>query len=485
MKRTIAALLTLVLAAGLVSGCESKGENSTGSDGAKSTVSESADKTENSAGDENSAPDEAADDGFDNMPDAGLPDETSDGEADNAAVEVNGMTVFNSLPAELQATVNMSENPASDFEFVDKEDGIHITKYVGKSGSLRFPGYIRNKKVVEISSKVFEDSAPVKKLFLDKAAAEMYARTKEWNNPDLANSLEYLYVASNVGVMPYARNKRYVAGEGLFRFHTALKGVMIVEGVYEISDYCFRDCSNLEYVYMANTVDTIRRYAFKNCTSLKTIYIPAGTATIEDYAFVGAANLTDIVVDSDNPNYSVIDGALYNKDGSALVFMTDRDVWTVPESLPAVTKESMEFFSEANTVRIPGKFSGVGKFNGVGTRAFSGKNITRVEIEEGVASIGSYCFFDCKNLTEVVLPEGLKALGSGAFLRCDNLREITLPDSVISIGTIKETEDSNPIESSSDFKTFPSGIKITYKGRTYDLSDSADSAEFYALFPVE
>ena len=476
MKRTLAALLALVLAAGLVSGCESKGENSTGSDGTKSTVSESADKTENSAGDENSAPDEAADDGFDDMPDAGLPDETSDGEADNAAVEVNGMTVLNSLPEELRMTVNMFENPASDFEFVDKEDGIHITKYVGKSGSLRFPEYIRNKKVVEISSKVFEDSAPVKKLFLDKAAAEMYASTKEWNNPDLADSLEYLYVAPTVGVMPYARNKRYVEGEGLFRFHTALKGVLIVEGVYEISDYCFRDCKNLEYVYMANTVDTIRRYAFKNCTSLKTIYIPAGTATIEEYAFEGAANLTDIVVDSDNPNYSVIDGALYNKDGSELVFMTAADVWTVPESLPALTEDSMEFFSEANTVRIPGKF------NGVGTRAFAGKNITRVEIEEGVTSIGSYCFFDCKNLTEVVLPEGLKTLGSGAFLRCDNLREITLPDSVISIGTIKETMDSNPIESSSDFKTFPSGIKITYKGRTYDLSDSA---EFYALFPVK
>lgn len=485
MKRTLAALLALAMAAGLVSGCESKGENSAGSDGAKSTVSESADKTENSAGDENSAPDEAVNNDNENMPEAGFSDETSDSEADNAAVEVNGTTVFNSLPEELQATVNMSENPASDFEFADEEDGIHITKYVGKSDSLRFPEYIRNKKVVEISSKVFEDSAPVKKLFLDKAAAETYERVIKNNCADLSDSLEYLYVASNVGVMPYSQAEVYAESEGLFRFHTALKGVIIVEGVYEISDYCFRDCSNLEYVYMANTVDTIRRSAFKNCTSLKTIYIPAGTATIEDYAFNGAANLTDIVVDPDNPNYSVIDGALYNKDGSALVFMTAADVWTVPESLPAVTEESMKFFSEANTVRIPGKFSGVGKFNGIGTLAFSGKNITRVEIEEGVTSVGAYSFANCKNLTEVVLPDGLKAVRNGAFSGCDNLREMTLPDSVISIGTIKENMDSNPIESSADFHTFPSGIKITYKGRTYDLADSADSAEFYALFPVE
>ena len=47
--------------------------------------------------------------------------------------------------------------------------------------------------------------------------------------------------------------------------------------------------------------------------------------------------------------------------------------------------------------------------------------ITALEMEEGVTSIGSYAFFDCTGLTSVSLPESLTKLGRSCFSGCDSL----------------------------------------------------------------
>ena len=47
--------------------------------------------------------------------------------------------------------------------------------------------------------------------------------------------------------------------------------------------------------------------------------------------------------------------------------------------------------------------------------------ITALEVEEGVTSIGSYAFFDCTGLTSVSLPESLTKLGRSCFSGCDSL----------------------------------------------------------------
>ena len=47
--------------------------------------------------------------------------------------------------------------------------------------------------------------------------------------------------------------------------------------------------------------------------------------------------------------------------------------------------------------------------------------ITALEVEEGVTSIGSYAFFDCTGLTSVSFPESLTKLGRSCFSGCDSL----------------------------------------------------------------
>lgn len=60
-------------------------------------------------------------------------------------------------------------------------------------------------------------------------------------------------------------------------------------------------------------------------------------------------------------------------------------------------------------------------------------DLTKVVIEEGVTSIGSYLFYQCTDLTEVTLPQSLKIIGGYTFAECSNLAQINIPSSVTTI----------------------------------------------------
>ena len=59
-----------------------------------------------------------------------------------------------------------------------------------------------------------------------------------------------------------------------------------------------------------------------------------------------------------------------------------------------------------------------------------GDRIKKINIGEGITSIGCGSFVDCDNLTEVNLPDSLTYLGGQTFMLCDSLEEITIPDNV-------------------------------------------------------
>ena len=60
--------------------------------------------------------------------------------------------------------------------------------------------------------------------------------------------------------------------------------------------------------------------------------------------------------------------------------------------------------------------------------------IQKVEIGDGVTSIGSSAFYNCYSLSSITIPDGVTSIGSSAFYYCYSLSSITIPDSVTSIG---------------------------------------------------
>ena len=85
------------------------------------------------------------------------------------------------------------------------------------------------------------------------------------------------------------------------------------------------------------------------------------------------------------------------------------------------------------------------------------KNLTEIDIPEGVNSIGTctfyfctklkeivipksvsiiekYAFYYCTNLTKIVIPKSLTVISHGTFFGCKNLKKIVIPQSQITIG---------------------------------------------------
>ncbi|MBP3467137.1 MAG: leucine-rich repeat domain-containing protein, partial [Paludibacteraceae bacterium] len=81
--------------------------------------------------------------------------------------------------------------------------------------------------------------------------------------------------------------------------------------------------------------------------------------------------------------------------------------------------------------------SGEGKMENYGffDSPFKNTNVTKVEISQGVTSIGESAFSGCKALTSIEIPNSVTSIGLGAFLGCEALTSIEIPNSVTSIGS--------------------------------------------------
>ena len=111
----------------------------------------------------------------------------------------------------------------------------------------------------------------------------------------------------------------------------------IPNSVTSIGDYAFFYCCSLPSVTIPNSVTSIGYSAFSECSSLTSVTIPDSVTSIGGSAFYGCYKLENIIVDSKNANYSSIDGILYNKNATTLLFCPlPKTSVTIPNSVTSI-----------------------------------------------------------------------------------------------------------------------------------------------------
>ena len=205
-----------------------------------------------------------------------------------------------------------------------------------------------------------------------------------------------------------------VTSIGKYAFYgcSSLASITIPNSVTSIGDEAFYDCSSLtainvdsnnpnycsvdgvlfnkdqttliqypkgntrsEYT-IPNSVTSIGNAAFRGCSSLTSVTIPNSVTSIGSEVFYGCSSLTSINVDSNNPNYSSVDGVLFNEDQTTLV-------------------------------------------------AYPGGKQGAYTIPNSVTSIGDYAFFNCYKLTSVTIGNSVTSIGDEAFRICFSLTSVT------------------------------------------------------------
>lgn len=222
---------------------------------------------------------------------------------------------------------------------------------------------------------------------------------------------------------------------------TITLNMALLEGLETIPDYALSDASNtssepsgrnnVQEIILPESVSFIGVSAFCGCKNLTRINIPAAVTQIKPGAFVNCDNLKTAEYGGTLAQWcSMHDDGQLNRFAAA-ISMTDLD------NLLSLTK-----------LEIP---DGV---ETIGSSAFAYcKNLTEVIIPESVTDIGFSAFSSCENLTTIVLPSRLSSISTALFESCVSLKTIEIPESVSYIG--RYAFCGCPIESI----TIPAGVE--------------------------
>ena len=269
-------------------------------------------------------------------------------------------------------------------------------------------------------------------------------------------------------------------------YSSQIARVSLPEGLTNICDDAFYDCSNLQSIIIPNTVTSIGREAFDQCTSLKqvslgnvvetigysafsgtsitSITLPSSVTCIEDYAFGYCKKLTEITIPgsvSSIGNYAfqyceqlskaTIEEGVKSIGYSAFQYCSKMTDISLPSSLISIGSSAFSSCSALASVVIPEQittieastFSGCSSLKEVtlpdnlqtiGDNAFNGCGFALIDIPHSVASLGYATFSGCDNLTSVTLPNSITNIPRKAFSSCKKLTSVTIPEGVITIG---------------------------------------------------
>ncbi|MTV49986.1 leucine-rich repeat protein [Heliobacillus mobilis] len=211
-----------------------------------------------------------------------------------------------------------------------------------------------------------------------------------------------------------------------------LTSVAIPASVTRIGYSAFLDCTDLTSVSIPSDsrLTSIDSGAFMN-TSLTSITIPDSVISIGGGAFGGCSDLQSIYVSSMNPAYSNVDGILYDKLGTTLIWYPPNK--TGPHIIPnGVTRIGFSAFWGCNgltSIIIPDGVTSIGDF------AFWGcSRLASVYIPDSVTNIESHTFQGCSSLTVINIPDGVTSIIDYTFMDCTGLRSVTIPASVTHLG---------------------------------------------------
>ena len=85
--------------------------------------------------------------------------------------------------------------------------------------------------------------------------------------------------------------------------------------------------------------------------------------------------------------------------------------------------------SSLSSITIPNSLTSIG-----GYAIHSCSSLSSITIPNGVINIGKYEFYGCSSLSSITIPNSLTSIENNGFRSCSSLSSITIPDSLTSIG---------------------------------------------------
>jgi len=235
-----------------------------------------------------------------------------------------------------------------------------------------------------------------------------------------------------VGLQPASAQYTYTTNSGAITItgYTGPGGDVAIPGtinglpVTVIGNSAFYNCNTLTNVMIPNGVTSIGNTAFYECRSLNSVSIPASVTSIGRWVFIDCSSLTAITVDTQNPNFSSVDGVLFNKSQTLLIQYPQGkigSVYAIPGGVTSIGDSAILGCIGLTQVIIPGSITSIGN-----SAFFACTTLTSAPIPTNVTNIGGQAFDCCYNLGNVTIPASVTSIGDWAFAHCESLPAITV-----------------------------------------------------------
>lgn len=257
-----------------------------------------------------------------------------------------------------------------------------------------------------------------------------------------------------------------IISEGMFYGCTSLETIKLPDNIQKIENLAFANCKSLSSFTVPKEVTIIKRGTFLNCESLSNItlgneitaiessafagcglteiQLPSGITGIGEEAFAknkfteftissgvtelgagvfaGCDQLQEISVEEGNANFSAAGGVLYDKAGTKLLLCPSgkEGTFTLPRRTTEIAESAFKGCKKITELVLP---SGL---TTIGSKAFSGMNLTTVELPAELVNLSPDAFAYCSKLTKITVDEDNTVFAVADGVLCDKNKEKVL-----------------------------------------------------------
>lgn len=253
------------------------------------------------------------------------------------------------------------------------------------------------------------------------------------------------------------------------------------------------DCSEVKDIVIPETLGgvPVTRFggrAFRDNDSIRgngadTLFIPK-TVTSISYGVFTFSDIRQILVASDNPNYtSDENGVLFSKDMKTLIVASGgfaSECYTVPDGVETIGPWAFHTCVLLEEIILPDSVQVIAD-----QAFYNAQSLKKIHLNEGLTLISANCFAFCTSLETVVIPSTVTTLNNSAFTDCTSLKCAIISEGITTLN-IHLFESDSALE----YVYLPStleSIKLAVFGNCTSLTDIcyAGSAEDWANISID
>ncbi len=222
-----------------------------------------------------------------------------------------------------------------------------------------------------------------------------------------------------------------------------LTKVTIPESITDIGPNSFQNCTSLEEATFPSTVSTIWDYTFDGCTSLKEAIISNSVTLVRGYAFRGCTSLEEVTFPG-SVNISIYRGFFEGCTGLKKVTLGDgltstcyymfQDCTSLEEVVFPTTDIEIAMYTfygctNLKEITLPNSVTSLGSY-----AFWNCTNLKSCVYSNAMTDTGSCAFYECTNFDDVTFSRNITEISNATFYRC-NLEKMEVPEGVTTIGS--------------------------------------------------